>query len=147
MRQANFDIDAAIQALRDGKDLMGKAGILTPLIKPLTQSALQAELENHLQNHDSPNRKNGTISKPIKSTAGHFELDTPRDRAGTYEPQRIKNIKCTSPMRSNARSSVYLPSVGAIRISANILRRCTASMSLMGQSMPVSFPVKQTNQT
>ncbi len=29
----NFDMDAAIQALRDGKDLSGQDGILTPLIK------------------------------------------------------------------------------------------------------------------
>ena len=44
MTHTNFDMDAAIQALRDGKDLIGKAGILTPLIKQLTQSALQAEI-------------------------------------------------------------------------------------------------------
>ena len=67
MMQASFDIDLAIQALRDGKDLMGKAGILTPLIKQITQSALQAEIENHLQNHDSPNRKNGKPPKPSKA--------------------------------------------------------------------------------
>ena len=93
MTQANFDMDVAIQALRDGKDLMGKAGVLTPLIKQITQSVLQAEIENHLQNHDSPNRKNGTTSKTIKSAAGHFQLDTPRDRAGTYEPQLIKKYQ------------------------------------------------------
>ena len=33
MTQANFDTDAAIQVLRDGKNLMGKGGVLTPLIK------------------------------------------------------------------------------------------------------------------
>ena len=93
MTQGNFDMDAAIQALPDGKDLIGKAGILTPLSNQLTQSALQAELDNHLQNHDSPNRKNGTSPKTIKSAAGHFQLDTPRDRAGTYEPQRIKKYQ------------------------------------------------------
>ena len=29
-------------------------------------------------------------SKTVKSTAGPFELDTPRDRAGTFEPQLVK---------------------------------------------------------
>ncbi len=29
----NFDMDAAIQALREGKDLSGKDGTSTPLIK------------------------------------------------------------------------------------------------------------------
>ena len=33
MTQANFDVDVAIQALRDGNDSMGKGGVLTPLIK------------------------------------------------------------------------------------------------------------------
>ena len=63
MMQANFDMDAAIHALRDGKDLVGKAGILTPLIKQITQSAMQVKLENHLQNDNSPVRKNCTRSK------------------------------------------------------------------------------------
>ena len=49
MTQANFDVDVAIQALRDGNDLMGKGGVLTPLIKQLTQSALQAEMLPELQ--------------------------------------------------------------------------------------------------
>ena len=93
MTQANFDMDAAIQALRDSKDLMGKGGVLTPLIKQITQSTLQAEIENHLQNYDSPNCKNGTTSKTIKGAAGHFQLDTPRDRAGTYKPQLIKKYQ------------------------------------------------------
>ena len=36
MTQANFDMEAAIQALRDGKDWIGKTGVLTPLIKQRT---------------------------------------------------------------------------------------------------------------
>ncbi len=44
MTTPTFDINAAIQALREGKDLTGKDGILTPLIKQLTEEALVAEL-------------------------------------------------------------------------------------------------------
>jgi putative transposase len=44
----NFDMESAIQALREGKDLSGKDGIFTPLIKQLTEAAMQAELEEHL---------------------------------------------------------------------------------------------------
>lgn len=86
----NFDMDAALQALRDGKGLSGKDGILTPLIKQLTEAAMQAELEEHLDADDSPNRKNGSSSKTMKSPAGEFELKTPRDRAGTFDPQIVK---------------------------------------------------------
>ncbi len=45
MTTPTFDINAAIQALREGKDLTGKDGILTPLIKQLTEAALVAELD------------------------------------------------------------------------------------------------------
>jgi putative transposase len=65
-------------------------GILTPLIKPLTEAALTAELEQHLASDDQPNRKNGKASKKIKTMAGSFELDTPRDRAGSFQPQLVK---------------------------------------------------------
>ena len=86
----NFDMEAAIQALREGKDLSGPEGILTPLIKQLTEAAMKAELEEHLASEQTPNRKNGSSSKTMKSPAGEFELKTPRDRAGTFEPQIVK---------------------------------------------------------
>src|SRR5690554_111652 len=86
-----FDMEAAIKALREGKDLTGKDGVLTPLIKQLTESAIQAELDSHLaQDSATPNRKNGSTPKTVKSPAGAFELQTPRDRAGTFEPQLVK---------------------------------------------------------
>lgn len=42
-----FDINAAIKALRYGKDPIGNNEILT-LIKQLTEAALAAELDGHL---------------------------------------------------------------------------------------------------
>jgi transposase-like protein len=85
-----FDFDKALKALQSGKPLSGKDGILTPLIKQLTEAAMQAELEAHLETEEQPNRKNGSTRKTMKSTSGNFELDTPRDRSGTFEPQLIK---------------------------------------------------------
>lgn len=85
-----FDMKAAMQALREGKDLTGKDGILTPLIKQLTEAMMQGELEQHLAESNTPNRKNGSTKKTIKSPAGKFELSAPRDRAGTFEPQIVK---------------------------------------------------------
>lgn len=86
----DFDFDAALKALCSGQDLNGENGILTPLIKQLTEAALKAELEQHIENDPAPNRKNGSTRKTIKSTSGNFELNTPRDRAGTFEPQLVK---------------------------------------------------------
>jgi len=85
-----FDFDKALKGLQAGKDLTGKDGVLMPLIKQLTEAAITAELEQHLDCEDLPNRKNGTTSKTIKTGSGSFELNAPRDRAGTFEPQLIK---------------------------------------------------------
>jgi len=51
---------------------------------------MQAELEQHLDQNEAPNRKNGSTAKTVKSPVGAFELNTPRDRAGTFEPQLVK---------------------------------------------------------
>lgn len=85
-----FDMDAAIKALREGKDLSGQDGVLTPLIKQLTEAAMKAELDEHLASDKTPNRRNGSTGKTMKSLAGEFELNTPRDRAGTFDPQIVK---------------------------------------------------------
>lgn len=85
-----FDLEQTIKALQSGQDLTGKDGFLTPLIKQITEAALKAELEQHLNNDDQPNRKNGSSKKTVKSSVGQFELDTPRDRQGSFEPKLIK---------------------------------------------------------
>ena len=85
-----FDFDKALKELQSGKGLTGKDGILTPLIKQLTEAALQAELQEHLKKQQEPNRKNGSSRKKMKSSSGNFELDTPRDRNGSFEPQLVR---------------------------------------------------------
>lgn len=85
-----FDIEAALAGLKSGQDLMGKDGVLTPLIKQLTEAALQGELESHLGKEDKANRKDGYSKKTVKTPSGSFELQTPRDRAGDFEPQLVK---------------------------------------------------------
>lgn len=85
-----FDFNEALKQLQSGKALVGQYGVLTPLIKQLTEAALKAELEQHLQDDIQPNRKNGSTAKTIKTSTGEFELETPRDRAGSFEPQLVK---------------------------------------------------------
>lgn len=87
-----MEIDVAEFAaqLKAGKGIGGKDGALTPLIKQLTEMALQAELETHLSQDLEINRKNGTTSKTMKSANGTFDLETPRDRNGSFEPELVK---------------------------------------------------------
>jgi len=85
-----FDFDEALKAIQSGQAISGKDGVLAPLIKQLTEAALSAELNSHLAEDVVPNRKNGKSSKTLKTSGGKIELDTPRDRAGTFEPKFIK---------------------------------------------------------
>lgn len=86
----DFNIEDAMKALQSGQGLTGKDGVLTPLIKQLTEAALKAELEQHLESDEQPNRKNSSSKKTVKSSVGAFELDTPRDRSGSFEPKLVK---------------------------------------------------------
>ena len=84
-----FDLNEALEQIKAGARIDGKDGVLAPLIKQLTEAALEAELESHL-GQEIRNRKNGKSSKRMKSGVGEFELEVPRDRNGTFEPQIVK---------------------------------------------------------
>ena len=85
-----FDLNEALEQIKAGSKIDGKDGVLAPLIKQLTEAVLQAELESHLTSEINKNRKNGKSIKTMKSSVGEFELDVPRDRNGSYEPQIVK---------------------------------------------------------
>lgn len=97
--QFDFDFDEVLKEFRSGKKLTGKGGLLAPLIKQLTEAALEAEVESHIANdvlNGNKNRRNGVNKKTIKGTSdGTFELETPRDRNGTFEPQIVKKHQTT----------------------------------------------------
>ena len=90
-----FDFEAALKAIQSGQSITGKDGVLGPLVKQLTEAALEAELDSHLAEDIAENRRNGKSRKTVKSTSGKFELETPRDRAGTFEPQLVKKHQRT----------------------------------------------------
>jgi len=97
--EVDFDFDEILEEFRSGKKLTGKGGLLAPLIKQLTEAALEAEVESHIANDvlsGNKNRRNGVNKKTIKGTSdGTFELETPRDRNGTFEPQIVKKHQTT----------------------------------------------------
>lgn len=83
--------EQAIADLKAGKSLLGRDGALTPLIKQIIEASLEGELTAHLANDESAgNRRNGKLIKQVKSNVGSFELETPRDRSGSFEPQLVK---------------------------------------------------------
>lgn len=90
----NFDFESfsrqAIEKLKQGKPLTGTEGVFTPLLKMILEASLEGEISDHVQETKSlKNRRNGKSKKTIKSELGSFELETPRDRNGSFEPQTI----------------------------------------------------------
>jgi len=89
---ADFQKDA-IARLRNGQPLTGSNGILTPLIKDIINASLDCEMAQHLENcteNGEQNRRNGKLSKTLRTADGSIEIETPRDRAGTFEPILVK---------------------------------------------------------
>jgi len=83
----------ALEQFRSGKSLTGKGGAFAPLFKQFLEAALQVELEQHLcaeESEPSSNRKNGKVSKTVKTSDGQIELVSSRDRNGSFEPEIIK---------------------------------------------------------
>lgn len=72
-------------------------GLLNDLKKSLLEKALDAEMDHHLgyQKHESSGRgsgnsRNGKSKKTVQGEIGKTEIETPRDRNGTFEPQLIR---------------------------------------------------------
>jgi putative transposase len=61
----------------------------------LTGAALEAGKDSHLVDDVIAYRKNGQSGKTIKTNEGKIDLETPRDRAGTFEPQIIQKYQAS----------------------------------------------------
>jgi len=81
-----------VEEIRAGKSLLGTEGLLTPLIKSALEASMGGEIQYHLDDPETSakNRRNGKSKKIVKHSAGSFELETPRDRDGTFEPEIVK---------------------------------------------------------
>lgn len=96
MKNKNEEYEAikkkALEQFKTGQPLLGKDGAFAPLMKQFLESALEAEMQEHLDETErvKGNRRNGTSKKTVKSSDGEFELETPRDRESTFEPDIVK---------------------------------------------------------
>src|SRR3979411_1155644 len=93
---------AAVELVRlaqeQGLSLTGPDGLLKQLTKTVLETALNEEMTEHLgyEKHDpagagTANSRKGPRAKTVLTdTTGPVELDVPRDRAATFEPQIVK---------------------------------------------------------
>ena len=90
-------IDELLAGARTEEEIAGPGGLLGQLTKRLVERAMEVELTDHLgyEPHQEPpggagNTRNGSMSKTLLTEQGAVQIDTPRDRAGTFEPQIVR---------------------------------------------------------
>jgi len=78
-------------------DPTAQDGLMNELRKRVVEAMLDGEMTSHLgyEPHDpagngSGNSRNGRSAKTIQSKDGEIELEVPRDRNGTFEPQVVR---------------------------------------------------------
>jgi len=89
-------IDKLLVGYKKPEEIIGENGLLKQLTKAVLERALQAELTQHLgyekhdpAGHQSGNSRNGSSKKTLKGDFGELELETPRDRNASFEPQIV----------------------------------------------------------
>ncbi len=90
-------IDELLAGARTEEEIAGPVGLLGQLTKRLVERAMEVELTDHVgyEPHQEPpggagNTRNGSTSKTLITESGAVRIDTPRDRAGTFDPQIVR---------------------------------------------------------
>ena len=124
-------------AKEQGLSLTGPDGLLKLLTKSVIETALSEEMTEHLgyEKHDpagvgAENIRNGTRSKTVISgNSGPVEIDVPRDRAGTFEPQIVKKRQRRLGEVDEIVLSLYAKGLTTGEISAHFAEIYGASVS------------------
>lgn len=132
---------AAVELVRlareQGLSLTGPGGLLKQLTKTVLEAALNEEMTEHLgyEKHDpagagTGNIRNGTRAKTVLTeSTGHVEIDVPRDRAGTFEPQIVKKRQRRLSGVDEVVLSLYAKGLTTGEISAHFAEIYGASVS------------------
>jgi putative transposase len=125
------------QAREKGLSLTGPEGLLKQLTKTVIEVALQEEMTDHLgyDKHDpagagTGNIRNGTRGKTVLTEAsGPVDIDVPRDRQGTFEPQIVKKRQRRLEGVDQVVLSLYAKGLTTGEISAHFAEIYGASVS------------------
>src|SRR5947209_5255383 len=124
-------------AKEQGLSLTGPDGLLKQLTKTVLETALNEEMTEHLgyEKHDSAgvgsgNIRNGNRSKTVRTeNTGQVEIEVPRDRAGTFEPQIVKKRQRRLSGVDDVVLSLYAKGLTTGEISAHFAEIYGASVS------------------
>ena len=112
---------------RQIRDQEGLQALLRDLTKEVIDALYEGELTEHLgyEKHQQGrsrdrNARNGKTRKTVKSHFGDIELEPPRDRAGTFDPQVVKKRQRDISGIEAKVTSMYAKGMSARDISAHI---------------------------
>lgn len=126
------------EAKARGLELTGPDGLLKLFTKNVLETALNEELTEHLGHEhnradpvrESTNVRNGSRSKAVISdAAGEVEIEVPRDRDGTFEPQIVKKRQRRLSDVDGVVLSLYAKGMTTGEISAHFTEIYGASVS------------------
>ena len=93
---ADFAMEFVARARENGVALTGEDGLLTAMVRQVLQTGMDVELAEHLgyepyaaSGRNSGNSRNGSYPKTVTTEVGEVEIQVPRDRNGTFEPQIV----------------------------------------------------------
>lgn len=120
-------IDKLLAGYQKPEDIIGENGLLKQLTKAVLERAMQAEMTDHLgyEKHDpvgykTGNSRNGKSGKKLKGDFGEIELETPRDRKGTYEPKIVAKGQTRFPGFDDKILSMYARGMSTREIQAHL---------------------------
>ncbi len=121
----------AAKGLKTEKDLNEFSQMLT---KVAVEAALNAELDHHLgyskhETSSTDNSRNGFTSKTLRTEDGQFELNTPRDRHGSFEPQLVKKRQTRFTSMDDKILSLYAKGMTTREIVATFKEMYDADVS------------------
>ena len=94
--KTNALLDELLADCANSEEILGKNGLLKPLTKGLIERALEGEFNGHLgyEIHDTSdkkttNRRNGKSRKSLQTEHGTVDIEVPRDRESSFEPQLV----------------------------------------------------------
>lgn len=91
--ELNSVMAKAKEQFKKGEPLFGKNGAFHFMLEEFLNKALDAEMDNHLaenKGNGGRDRRNGKMRKTVLSEYGPVEIETPRDRDGSFEPEVVK---------------------------------------------------------
>src|ERR1700761_3133559 len=104
----------------DAKTAFDANGLLDGLKKALAERALNAEMDHHLASDEGGNSRNGYGRKTVTTETGRLELDIPRDRQASFDPQLIAKYQRRFPGFDDKIVSMYARGMSAREIVGHL---------------------------